>query len=167
MTVGSLMVRPISLSDAKAFCAIMHRHQICGKQRPVQGHKFSLSVWCRERLCGVAIVGRPVARHLDDGLTLEVRRVATDGTRNSCSMLYAVAARAARAMGYERMLTYILASEPGASLRAAGCVRDDSIVIGRQWDTPSRPRQMVLVEDRQRWWAPWSKTKSVADADPS
>ena len=69
---------------------------------------------------GVAIVGRPVSRYLDDSWTLEVNRLCTDGTRNACSMLYAAAWRTARAMGYHKLITYILESENGASLRAAG-----------------------------------------------
>ena len=72
------------------------------------------------RLAGVAIVGRPVSRYLDDGKTLEVNRLCTDGTKNACSFLYAAAARAARAMGYQRIITYTLDTEGGASLRAAG-----------------------------------------------
>lgn len=88
---------------------------------------------------GVAIVGRPVSRGRDDGWTLEVTRCCTDGTRNTCSFLYASAWRAARAMGYRRLGTYILASEDGASLRAAGW-RIVHEVRGRSWNTPSRPR---------------------------
>ncbi|EPL0580229.1 XF1762 family protein [Pseudomonas aeruginosa] len=92
-----------------------HRHH-----GPVQGHKFSLGLAADGRIVGVAIVGRPVARHLDDGMTLEVTRCCTDGARNGCSKLYGAAWRATRALGYRRLLTYILASEAGASLRASG-----------------------------------------------
>ena len=69
---------------------------------------------------GVAIMGRPVSRYLDNGLTLEVNRLCTTGEKNVCSMLYAAAARAAKAMGYRKIITYTLDTEPGASLRAAG-----------------------------------------------
>jgi hypothetical protein len=90
-------------------------------------------------LHGVAIVGRPVARHLDNGWTVEVNRTCTDGTANANSMLYGAAARAARALGYRRLITYTLKSESGASLRGAGWhvvgERD-----GRSWSCPSRPR---------------------------
>ena len=91
-----------------------------------------------EQIVGVAIIGRPVSRHLDDGWTLEVNRLCTDGSRNACSMLYAAAWRAARAMGYKRLVTYILESENGASLRAAGwkCVGQAG---GLRWTGRRRP----------------------------
>ena len=100
----------------------------------VVGHKFSIGLSDGDKIVGVAIVGRPVARHLDDGWTLEVNRLCTDGTRNACSMLYAAAWRAARAMGYKRIVTYILESENGASLRASGwkCVRSEERRVGKE-----------------------------------
>lgn len=106
---------PISLAEANAFVQHHHRHH-----RPVVGHKFSLAAVKEDRLVGVAIVGRPIARFRDDGLTLEVTRLCTDGTRNACSFLYGAAARAAFALGYQRVGTYTLAEEGGVSLRAAG-----------------------------------------------
>lgn len=110
-----------------------HRHH-----KPVVGHKFSIGCSDGEKIVGVAIVGRPVARHLDDGWTLEVNRLCTDGTRNACSMLYAAAWRAARAMGYKRLVTYILESESGVSLKAAGwrCVGQAG---GLRWTGKRRP----------------------------
>lgn len=110
-----LTLIPISLSEANTFVATWHRHH-----KPVVGHKFSIGCEADGRLAGVAIVGRPVSRYLDDGKTLEVNRLCTDGTKNACSFLYAAAARAARAMGYQRIITYTLDTEGGASLHAAG-----------------------------------------------
>lgn len=109
-----LSLTTIDLRDANAYVAQHHRHH-----KPVVGHKFSLGVLDGDRLCGVAIVGRPVARMRDDGATLEVTRLCTDGTKNACSFLYGAAARACFALGYKRIGTYILASENGASLRAS------------------------------------------------
>lgn len=130
-----LKIIPLPLSDANEFVARHHRHH-----QSVVGHKFSLGVVDAEgALRGVAIVGRPVARGRDDGRTLEVTRLATDGCPNACSALYSAAWRAGRAMGYERIGTYILACEPGTSLRAAGW-RPVHRVRGRSWDTPSRRR---------------------------
>lgn len=130
-----LTVVPVDLSEANDFVETHHRHH-----RPVVGHKFSIGVADQTgRLRGVAIVGRPVARHRDDGFTLEVTRLCTDGAANACSMLYAAAWRAARAMGYSRIGTYILADENGTSLRAAGW-RTVHRVRGRSWDTPTRRR---------------------------
>ncbi len=85
------------------------------------------------------MIGRPVARHLQDGFTAEVTRVATDGARNACSMLYGAAWRAARAIGYRRLITYTLNTEPGESLRGAGfkCIGEAG---GGSWNCPSRPR---------------------------
>ena len=101
-------------------------------------------------LRGVAIVGRPVARHLDDGHTVEVTRLATDGTRNACSQLYAACRREARRRGYRRLVTYTLAAESGASLRAAGWT-PVATTKGRQWDTPTRRRRQRSTPDRIRW----------------
>ena len=109
-----LVVRPIELRDANAFVARLHRHH-----KPVVGHRFSISCENGE-LRGVAIIGRPVARHYDPLEVCEVTRLCTDGTENACSILYAAAARAAKAMGYERIQTYTLPTEGGASLRASG-----------------------------------------------
>lgn len=110
-----LRLRPVSLREANEYIKLHHRHH-----KPVVGHKFSIGCESDDRLVGVVIVGRPVSRYLDDGRTLEVTRLCTDGTRNACSFLYAAAARAAAAMGYDRIITYTLKSELGASLRAAG-----------------------------------------------
>jgi hypothetical protein len=132
----SLHVVPVSFADARNFVADWHRHH-----EPPVGHKFSLGVADDRTLVGVAIVGRPVARHLDDGTTLEVTRSATDGTEHVNSMLYAAAWRAAKALGYRRLVTYTQDGESGVSLRAAGW----QIVAQRParpgWDVPSRPRE--------------------------
>jgi hypothetical protein len=93
---------PVTFAQAYQFVTDWHRHH-----RPPAGHKYSVGVADqRDVLVGVAVVGRPVARHLDDGLTLEVTRVATDGSANACSALYAAAWNAAKALGYRRLVTY-------------------------------------------------------------
>ena len=105
----------ISLAEANAFVAALHRHH-----PPVVGHLFSIGAARSDDLVGVVIVGRPVARLRDDGVTAEVTRLCTDGSRNACSFLYGAAARAAFALGFERIGTYTLPDEGGASLRASG-----------------------------------------------
>ena len=128
-----LEIVPMTLREANAYVEQHHRHH-----GPVAGQKYSIGLSDGEKIVGVAIVGRPVSRHLDDGWTLEVNRLCTDGTKNACSMLYAAAWRAARAMGYKRLVTYILESENGASLRAAGwkCVGQAG---GLRWTGERRP----------------------------
>lgn len=144
----SLHLQPIDFAEACAFVAQYHRHH-----RPPVGHKFSVAVNDGEKVVGVAIVGRPVARGLQDGYTAEVTRLATDGTRNACSILYAAAWRAARALGYRRLVTYTLPQEGGASLRAAGW-RVVGEVDGRSWSCPSRPRvDKHPTQDKLRWEA--------------
>lgn len=101
-----LTLTPINLKTANAFVQQYHRHH-----KPTRGHKFSIGVSENGALVGVAICGRPVARRLDDGYTLEVNRLCTNGTPNACSILYAAAYRAARAMGYNKVITYILDTE--------------------------------------------------------
>ena len=131
-----LQIKPISLKSANAYVLANHRHN--GK---VLVHRFSLSVYDGERLCGVAIVGNPTARKLDDGMTVEVKRCCTDGTYNACSILYGRCARVAKEMGYKRIITYTMESEGGASLRASGWKVDAQNVGGKNgWDMPSRPR---------------------------
>lgn len=124
----------MSLREARAFVRLFHRHH-----GPSRGHKFSIGAERGGELVGVAIVGRPVARMLQDGYTVEVTRLCTRGQRNACSFLYGAAARAAKAMGYRRIITYILRGEDGASLRAAGFVEDRETDGGR-WARKVRPR---------------------------
>lgn len=124
----------ISLEEANEFVRLHHRHH-----KKVIGHKFSIAATLGDVIVGVAIIGRPVARGRDDGLTLEVTRVATNGARNACSFLYGASARATFSLGYKRLGTYILASEPGTSLTAAGW-RMIAEVKGRSWSCQSRPR---------------------------
>jgi hypothetical protein len=129
-----MIIVPIDFSEAVAFVAQFHRHH-----SPPVGHKFSLGLSDGEKIVGVAIVGRPVARHLQDGFTLEVTRLATDGTKNACSMLYGRAWRVTKELGYKRLITYILDTEPGTSLRAAGWTEIGK-AGGGSWSVLSRPR---------------------------
>jgi hypothetical protein len=132
---GGLKLGRVTLDEANAFVRDLHRHH-----PPAVGHVFSLGAFSGAKLVGVAIVGRPVARMRDDGLTLEVTRLCTNGHRNACSFLYGRAARATFALGYLRIGTYTLPDEGGASLRAAGWQ-----LIGErgggEWSSPSRPRK--------------------------
>lgn len=131
---GKLTVERIDLAEANTFVAQHHRHH-----RPVVGHIFSIGAAINDRIVGVAIVGRPISRRRDDGVTAEITRLCTDGTKNACSFLYGASARAAFALGFKRIGTYILASEPGTSLAAAGW-RLIGETPGHSWSVPSRPR---------------------------
>lgn len=144
----SLQITPISLTEANAFVLIHHRHH-----KPVPGAKFCIAVADGETVRGVAIIGRPVARMSDNGWTLEVNRVCTDGAKNACSMLYGAAWRATKAMGYRRLITYTLPEEGGASLRATGwrCIGERG---GGNWNVPSRPRidTAALLQGQKLLW---------------
>lgn len=129
-----MSVVPVSFKQACAFIASQHRHH-----KPPQGHKFSIGVQDDGELIGVVTVGRPVSRHLDDGATAEVTRCCTNGTKNACSKLYSAAWKAARAMGYKRLITYILDTENGASLRASN-FKLVGETGGGSWSRPSRNR---------------------------
>jgi hypothetical protein len=129
-----MTVERITLEEANAFVAKHHRHH-----GEVVGHLFSIGAASDGHIVGVAIIGRPVSRHRDDGATAEVSRLCTDGTRNACSFLYGASARAAFALGFKRIGTYILASENGASLRASNW-RMIGETSGGSWSRPSRPR---------------------------
>ena len=138
-----LEIVPITFKEANEYVKQYHRHH-----KPVVGCKFCLACSDDCGIVGVAIVGRPVARSLDDGRTLEVNRCCTNGTKNACSILYAAAWRAARSLGYLRVITYILASETGSSLRASG-YREVGSVKGREWTCKSRLRKEAGVFQRE------------------
>ena len=153
-----MVLKQIELRDANIFIARHHRHH-----KPVQGHRFSLAAWDEDRLVGVVVVGRPVSRMANPASTVEVTRLATDGRKDACSFLYGAAARAARALGYARIQTFILDSEPGISLRASGWTCQGS-AGGGQWEHSSE-RQLRLdghtrrtdqpTEKKQKWAKEW------------
>lgn len=132
----TLQLVPVKWADVKGFVADWHRHH-----KPPIGYLWAHGVAAGEQLVGVAIVGRPVARHFDDGRTVEVTRSATDGHKNANSMLYGAAARAAFAKGYRRVITYNQKGESGSSLRAAGYRIVAELPPRKGWTTPSRPRE--------------------------
>jgi len=148
----------ISLAEANAFVIKHHRHHDA-----MWGHKFSIGDYEGGQLVGVAIVGRPVGRKLDDGKTMEVTRLCTDGTRNACSFLYSAAAREAKRRGYEKIITYILQSENVVSLRASNWMLEAAKCGKPSWDGPRyrsrhEQEQMTLFpkktpppEYKQRW----------------
>lgn len=142
----ALELCPMTLKEANAYVEQHHRHH-----KPVTGHKFSIGCSDGEKIVGVAIVGRPVSRHLDDGWTLEVNRLCTDGTHNACSFLYGRTARVARELGYRKIITYILDVEDGVSLKAAGW-RKEADTKGGTWDCPSRPRNTTAPTNKKQRW---------------
>lgn len=141
-----LEIRPCDFATAIEFVRENHRHN-----KPPRGHKFSIACYEDGRLCGVCMVGRPIARMLDDGLTLEVNRNCTDGTRNACSMLYGAATRAAKALGYKRLITYTLQSEPGTSLKASNWIRDGDAGCTHWRGQRYAQLEMPIQELKVRW----------------
>lgn len=149
-------VKQITLKEANTYVEAFHRHH-----GPVVGHKWSLAAYKDNLLCGVAIVGRPTGRYLDDGHTLEVTRLCTDGTQNACSILYAACARRAKLEGYNKIITFILQSEPGTSLKAAGWTLESAKAGKPKWNKQryaNKPVQLSLfpkkeppAEYKQRW----------------
>ena len=142
----------LSLADANAFVKEHHRHS-----KPVQGHKFSIGALHDGVLVGVAIAGRPIARKLDDGMTLEVTRccVLDDAPKGCCSFLYRATWRVWAAMGGQRLITYTLDCESGASLKGAGfaeVARSPHWAEGKGWTTRSnRQWQPVHAHGKIRW----------------
>ena len=144
-----LRIVPCPITKAQEFVQHVHRHH-----RPSPGARFALAVADEAgTIRGVALVGRPVARLLDDGWTLEVHRVATDGCANACSALYGAALRMAKTLGYAKIVTYTRKDEPGTSLRAAGWISEGEI-RARSWDMPGRRRiDKTEIIERERWVA--------------
>lgn len=142
---------PIELKECQEFINRLHRHHMAS-------HRDKFRVGCEVCgvLVGVAQVGRPVARPLDDGKTLEVTRLCTDGTANACSFLYSRCARIAKEMGYEKIITYILETEDGASLKACGWHMEEDGVGGGDWDLCSRrhfcqEQQLSMFEQKRKY----------------
>ncbi len=147
-----MKIVPIGIKAANEYVAAHHRHH-----KPVRGCKFCVSVEDENgECCGVAICGRPVSRYLDDGTTLEINRVCTNGTRNVCSMLYGACVRAAKALGYKKVITYTLASETGASLKARNFINEGRSCLqgeagGTIWTGERRRDNGVPAEKKVRW----------------
>jgi hypothetical protein len=155
-----MTVVPCSQRQANAYVSQLHRHH-----RPPRGSVFQLAVIDEEGLVrGVAMVGRPLARMLQDGYTLEVNRVATDGCQNACSALYGAAWRTVRGLGYRRLFTYTLPQEGGASLRGSGWT-EAGLVEGNEWRGRFNPEWQGLGE-RANDWPTSDKTRWVK-VDPS
>lgn len=131
----ALRIVPITQKEANAFVMANHRHH-----KQVVGSVFQIAAKCDNEIIGVAIVGRVLARNWDGGYTLEVNRLCTNGKHNACSFLYAAAWRVAKTLGYKSLITYILISEPGVTLRAAGWKLLGE-AGGGSWSSPSRPRE--------------------------
>lgn len=142
----ALQLTPLTLREANAFVLRHHRHH-----PPARGCIAVVGCARGMEVAGVAIIGRPVSRMLQDGWTAEVVRVATDGTRNACSMLYGAAWRACRALGYRRLVTYTLPDEGGASLRASGAHLVGE-AGGGSWSRAARPRvDLHPLQTKLRW----------------
>lgn len=139
-----MRLKPITFREACSFVAKHHRHN-----KPPRGHKFSVGLVEGETLVGVAMAGRPVARAFDNGFTLEVNRTCVDGMPNANSMLYGAVWRAAKAMGYERCVTYTQASETGASLRAAGWVKVKELPARKNWADSSANARLRDMRDAE------------------
>ena len=139
---------PLELKDANAFITAHHRHN-----SPVHRDKWRFGVVDDNgKLIGVLQAAKPVARLLDDGKTIEIVHCCTDGTKNLCSFMLGRARRIAKAMGYNKIISYIHDTENGASYKAAGWHNEADTRGGRSWNTPSRPRTTVAPTcNKQRW----------------
>ena len=137
----NIIAVPMELKDAQNYVNIYHRHH-----QAAHRDKFRIAAMKDGKIVGVVQVGRPVSRVLDNGKTLEVLRLCTNGEKDVCSFLYSRAARIAKEMGYAKIITYILESESGTSLKASGWHCEADGLGGSDWDTPSRPREVVASQ---------------------
>jgi len=141
-----MKIRPITFKSAVQFVNKYHRHHSAS-----QGCKFCVGLYAGEQLRGVAVAGRPVSRRLDDGLTLEITRVCTLGDKNACSQLYGAVCRIAREMGYTKVITYILSSEPGTSLLASNFVCECTAAGKTHWTGVRNRGQQIPAEIKKRY----------------
>ena len=142
-----LHITPITLRAANEYVSNYHRHH-----KPTRGCKFCIACYDGDRLAGVAICGRPVSRCLDNGLTLEVNRLCTDGTYNACSKLYGACKRIAKEMGYKKIITYILESENGSSLKASGYICEGK-AGGEMWTGKRSGRDNGVPKEKKTRWS--------------
>lgn len=151
--IGNLQIKHIELKEANEFVSKYHRHH-----KPVTGRRFSIGCYNEDKLVGVAIVGRPIARKIDQYNIVEVLRLCTDGTYNACSILYGACRRAAKELGYEKIITYILESELGTTLKASGWEYAYTNK-GGSWNVPSRPRtNKAPIEPKKMYYSILQKT---------
>lgn len=141
-----LSIKPITLKSANEFVKQYHRHNL-----PTVGCKFAIACYDNNRLCGVAICGRPTARNADDGKTLEIYRNCTDGTYNACSKLYGACIRVSKEMGYEKVITYTLDSENGASVLASNFSYDGKAGLPEQTGHRQKSRSVAPKEYKKRY----------------
>ena len=139
-------IRPITFKVASDFINNNHRHH-----KATIGCKFCIGLYDKEKLIGCAVCGRPVSRSLDVGMTCEINRVCTDGAKNACSMLYGACCRVGKAMGYKKIITYTLESEPGTSLKASN-FKNEGVAGGKIW-TGSRKRDNGVPKERKIRWS--------------
>jgi len=144
-----MRIRWIPQKEANQFVIDHHRHHDA-----VTGAIICIGAFQGDGLVGVAILSRPVGRRIDYRKTVEITRLCTDGYKNACSKLYGASARIARELGFEKIQTYILASESGVSLTASGWTLEEENVGGKTWngrthsvltlfgDEDKRPREM-------------------------
>lgn len=151
----ALAIRPITFRQASQYVSEHHRHHL-----PTIGCKFCVGCFVENKMVGVAVCGRPVSRRLDDGITLEINRVCTDGTKNACSKLYGACCRVAKEMGYKQVITYTLASEDGASLKASNFICEGQ-TGGLEWNGRSKPKNEGIYphEKKIRWRKTLIQTK--------
>lgn len=138
-------IRPITLKQANEYVNAHHRHH-----NGTVGCKFAIGLFDDEEMVGCAICGRPVSRYYDDGMTCEINRLCTNGIYNGCSKLYGACAKIAKAMGYKSIITYILESEPGTSLKASGFFCEGK-AGGTHWTGKRNRGQQIPAEMKTRW----------------
>ena len=142
---GILTIKPLTIKQANSYVSAYHRHH-----GGVAGCKFAIGCYLDDALVGVAICGRPLSRFYDNGVTIEINRVCTDGTRNACSKLYGACCRISKEMGYEKIITYILKSENGASVKASGFTCDSEDAGGTAWTGVRKPKSNIYPSEKKK-----------------
>lgn len=159
--MAAVRIVPLTLAQANYMVANLHRHH-----KPTVGHRFSIGVVNDGILVGACIVGRPVAPKTNQSNVAEVTRLVTDGTKNACSLLYGAAARSAKAMGYHKIQTFILETECGASLKAAGWVLEGHSFGGDGWQNRAGRRSDQPTCAKSRWVSKFSANSDEEFALP-
>jgi hypothetical protein len=144
-----MIVVPLSLRAANDFVEKHHRHS---SRTSNDGGKFAIGLELDGELVGVAIVGRPVARLLQQPGTAELLQccVKEGAPVGAGKKLNARCKRIWQLMGGTRLVTYTLASESGGSLSGSGFTREAD-VPGRQWNGSKRGGRPIASKPKTRW----------------
>ncbi|MCK0190849.1 XF1762 family protein [Arenibacter sp. F20364] len=154
----NFITKPTTIAKANEFVKENHRHH-----RPTarNGGKWALSAIDKEseEIIGVLIAGNPVSATYMDGKTLEVTRlcIKENAPMGAASFLLSKCSKIWKIMGGDRIITYTLQKECGASLKGAGWDKVAELMPHNDWkyksdkDGKKRDKLEIYQLKKFRW----------------